>query len=51
MRVIELHAPTNGGSLYFGRANSCRGRRYEFLASTNGNPGPRVFRARRRRAA
>lgn len=44
MQVIELHAPTNGGTLYFGRVKSSRGRRYEFLAAMNGDPGPRAFR-------
>ncbi len=44
MQIIELHPPINGGTLYFGRAKSSRGRRYEFLASMNGEPGPRTFR-------
>jgi hypothetical protein len=36
MRITELQPPTNGGTLYCGRAISRRGRRYDFLTSLNG---------------
>jgi hypothetical protein len=33
MRVTEIYEPTNGGTLYSGRAESTRGRRYMWLAA------------------
>lgn len=44
MQVIALHRPTNGGTLYWGLAKSNRGRRYDFIASADGDAGSRVYR-------
>jgi hypothetical protein len=37
MQITELHAPVNGGTLFWGRAVSRRGRRYDFCATPTGS--------------
>jgi hypothetical protein len=44
VRIIELHPPSNGGTLYWGFAESARGRRYEFTATPDGDARRNAFR-------
>lgn len=48
MQIVELHAPTDGGTLYCGLAESNRGRRYKFMASAERRTRPSVFRENER---